>query len=78
MNLLDRQGAWIRKHFGTQNQVRLGVIMTDLGALLTFGVFVVSEPPLIYIMSALALLFAGIGTVVTAVLAQVEEEERDG
>lgn len=71
---LDVQGDWIRRVFTPEHQVRLGVVMTDLGLVFCLLVFKTDEPPLIFEMSALALLFAGIGTVVTAVLAKVTEE----
>jgi hypothetical protein len=73
----DIQGEWIRRIFDPQGQIRLGVVMTDLGLILCFSVVKTSEPPLIFEMSALALLFGGIGVVVTAVLAKVTEETSD-
>lgn len=77
LKFLDVQGEWIREHFTPVNQIRLGVVMTDLGLVLCLAVFWTDEPPIIFEMSALALLFGGVGTVVTAVLAKTTED-RDG
>ena len=74
---LDVQGEWIRRVFTPEQQIRLGVVMTDLGVGLCLAVFWTDEPPLIFEMSALALLFGGIGVVVTAVLAKDAAEAAD-
>ena len=70
--MIDRQADWIRRVFTPEQQTRLGVVMIDLGLVLAFGwpIFAKQEPPLIYEMSAAALVFGGIGVVVTAVLAE--------
>lgn len=74
MNLwwfLDVQADWIRKHFTNKVQMRMGAAMTDLGGILCFLWWLFpEEPPLIYEMSALALLFGGLGFVITAKLAE--------
>lgn len=70
---LDVQANWIRKVFDCTAQMRLGVIMCDIGLVLCLFVFWTDEPPIIFEMSALAILFAGIGTVVTAKLAEDTE-----
>jgi hypothetical protein len=72
--LLDHEGDLILAAFGPQNQIRLGVIMTNMGIVFCLLVVKTDEPPLIFEMSALALLFGGIGVVVTAVLAKVTDE----
>lgn len=71
---LDAQGDWLCERFPPKNQVRLGVVMVDLGLVLCGAVFLTNEPPLIFEMSAMAILFSGITTVVAAVLAQHEED----
>lgn len=70
--VLDSQSDWIRRVFDPLAQMRLGVVMTDLGFLLAiiWPVIARSEPPLIYEMSAGALIFGGVGVVVTAKLAE--------
>ena len=72
MRFIDAQADWIRRVFTPVNQTRLGVVMTDLGIVLAVAWWFVarSEPPLIYEMSAFALVFGGVGVVVTAVLAE--------
>lgn len=52
--------------------MRLGSGMTDLGIVLAVAWpgIARSEPPLVYEMSAIALIFGGIGVVVTAKLAE--------
>lgn len=79
LRFLDVQGEWIRRVFSPQNQIRLGVVMTDLGVLLSliWPLVARGEPPLIYEMSALALVFGGIGVIVTAVLAKDAEDASD-
>lgn len=76
--VLDVQSDWIRRVFDPCAQMRLGVVMTDLGLLLAvvWPVVARSEPPLIYEMSALALIFGGVGVVVTAKLAEDEDRRR--
>lgn len=63
---LDWLADWLRHTFGVKAQLRMGVLMV-LGAvpLIVYGFFT-DEQFLIYQMSAFALLFAGIGVVVTA------------
>lgn len=72
---LDFQADLIRKVFDPKAQMRLGVVMTDMGVVFCAMVFWTNEPPLIFELSALALLFAGIGTVVTAKLAEDSSTE---
>ena len=63
---VDRLADWLRHSFGVQAQLRMGVVMflIGLGYLLYWPW--AAEPPAIFTMSALALLFAGIGVVVSA------------
>lgn len=56
-------------------QMRLGVVMVLAGLVLVLGGFVTSEPPLIYQMSAWALVIGGLGFLVTALLALREDPE---
>lgn len=70
LRFTDWEAELLRRWFPPKNQMRLGVWMTNLGVALSLLVFSVSEPPLIFEMSALALVFGGVGTVVTARLAE--------
>lgn len=63
---VDRGAEWLRHEFGVQAQLRMGVLMVWCSLPLMAWGFLSSEPFLIYQMSAAALLFAGIGVVVTA------------
>lgn len=78
LSLLDRQGEWVRRHFEPQNQIRLGMLLIWIGAVMHIAVAFSSEPPLIAQMSAFAILVGGFGFVVTAVLAKMEEETSEG
>lgn len=72
---IDAIADWIRNTLGVQPQMRMGVLMV-LAALplLAYGFFT-DEPFLVFQMSAAALLFAGIGVVVTAeTLAEVAQD----
>lgn len=75
--LIDRVGEWLRHTFGVQAQLRMGVMMV-LGSLplIVYG-FWTDEPFLVYQMSAAALLFAGIGVVVTAETLQEVADDID-
>lgn len=69
MNLwkpIDVTSDWLRHSFGPKAQLRMGVIMVLMGIAGTIYLPWSGEPPIIYIMSALALIFAGIGVVVSA------------
>lgn len=74
---IDGLAEWLRHTFGVQAQLRMGVLMV-LGSipLLVYG-FWTHEPFLVYQMSAFALLFAGIGVVVTAETLQEVAEDVD-
>lgn len=75
MRVLDAIGDWLRHTFGVQAQLRMGVLMVLASLPLIVHGFFTSEPFLVYEMSAFALLFAGIGVVVTAeTLAEVAED----
>jgi hypothetical protein len=56
-------------------QVRTGSLATLAGIALVPLVFISGEPPLIYLMSAVALILGGMGVLVTAVLAVKEDPE---
>lgn len=78
MNLwrpVDAAAEWLRHTFGVQAQLRLGVLMTAGGiGYVAYAPFT-KEPVNVYTMSALALVFAGIGVVVTAeTLAEVADD----
>lgn len=75
---IDGVAEWLRHTFGVQAQLRMGVLMV-LGSLplIVYGMWT-DEPFLVYQMSAAALLFAGIGVVVTAeTLQEVAEDVED-
>lgn len=74
---VDIHADWLRRVFTPQRQMRMGVLMIWLAIPLCFFVFWTDEPPLVYEMSALALLVGGLGFVITAVLA-VENAETPG
>jgi hypothetical protein len=63
---LDELAAWLRHRLGVQNQLRLGVVMVLASIPLIVWGFWTEEPFLVYEMSAVALLFGGVGVVVTA------------
>lgn len=71
------QADWIRRTFTPQRQMRMGVLMIWLAIPLCFFVFWTEEPPLVFEMSALALLVGGLGFVITAVLAAETSETSD-
>jgi hypothetical protein len=77
--IVDAQANWLRHTFGPTNQLRLGVLMVWLGlAYLCWWVFS-GEPFGIYSMSAIALVFGGLGVVVTAeTLIEVAPDEEAG
>lgn len=66
---IDWLARQIYKRWTPIYQMRSGVLMVLVSVVVIgYGAFT-SEPPLIYQMSAFALLFAGLGLLVTAVLA---------
>ena len=76
--LVDGMADWLRNSLGVQAQLRMGVLMV-LGSvpLVVYGAWT-SEPFLVYEMSAAALLFGGIGVVVTAETLSEVAEDVDG
>lgn len=64
---IDAIGGYIQRRASVKNQVRLGVIMSLASLPLVVIGFFRSEPFIIYQMSAAALLFTGLSTVVAAV-----------
>lgn len=72
---IDWLGYEIAKWWTPQLQVRTGVVMTLVGiVLLPVGPFS-GEPPLIYYMSAFALIVGGMSVLITAVLAIKEDDK---
>lgn len=67
LTFIDAIGKYIQKHASVKNQVRLGVVMSLIALPLFVWGFFVDEPFLVYQMSALALFFTGLSTVVAAV-----------
>lgn len=72
---IDRLGYAIAKWWSPRLQVRTGVMLTLTGLGLVPYVVWSGEPPVIYEMSALALIFGGLGVIVTAVLALKEDAD---
>lgn len=69
MNLwapIDWLADWLRHQFGVQAQLRMGVLMVLIGLLYFVYFPFADEPPAVFTMSAFALIFAGIGVVVSA------------
>lgn len=74
---IDWVGKQIHTHWTALQQIRTGVLMTLAGlALAVYGIRT-SEPFLVYEMSAFALVFAGMGVVITAVLALETSDTAD-
>lgn len=74
---IDNIGFWIATWWSPAKQVRTGVILCVISLALIPYVFLAGEPPIIYLMSASALLLGGLGIVVTAVLAVKEAPDSD-
>lgn len=74
---IDRIGYWIATTWSPVRQLRTGVVLTIVGLGLIPYVFFSDEPPLIYLMSAVALVLGGLGVVVTAVLAVHQDPDSD-
>lgn len=66
MKLLDRIADWLQDVLGARAQLRLGVALVLLSLPLYVYLPFSGEPPLIYLMSALALTLSGISIVVAA------------
>ncbi len=65
--MIDRIGDWVADRCDPRMQRRIGVVMCLLALPLFVIGFFVTEPFLVYQMSAAALLFSGLSTVVAAV-----------
>lgn len=78
LRFLDWQGDLIRRVFDRgQNQLRLGVVSLDIGLLIGCLLPTSDEPPLIFVMSALSLILAGVTLVLQAVL-NIQATEETG
>ena len=76
IRMIDRLGDWVALYCTPKVQRRIGVVMCLLSLpLFVFGFFV-DEPFLVYQMSAGALLFGGLSTVVAAVPSQDQPGKR--
>ena len=76
IRLIDRIGDWVASYCTPLVQRRIGVIMCLVSLpLFVFGFFV-NEPFLVYQMSAMALLFGGLSTVVAAVPSEEHKKPR--
>ena len=76
IRMIDRLGDWVASYCTPKVQRRIGVMMCLLSLpLFVFGFFV-DEPFLVYQMSAGALLFGGLSTVVAAVPSQEKPGKR--
>jgi hypothetical protein len=76
-NVIDRIGYWIATKWTPAWQLRTGVALTLGGFALIPYVFFAGEPPVIYLMSAVALVLGGLSVVVTAVLAVHSDPNSD-
>lgn len=76
-NPIDRLGHWLAVGWTPRLQVRTGTLCTLGGiAVAAYGPFS-GEPIFIFEMSAIALILAGMGILVTAVLAVKEDPDSD-
>jgi hypothetical protein len=74
---IDAFADWLRHSLGFRAQLRIGVLLMlcSLPFLAYMPVAVMSgEPPVIYLMSWLALFIAGLGLIITAEVGEVAEE----
>ncbi len=75
IRLLDSLGNWLADRFGARNQLRLGILCV-LGSIPLYAYLPFSgEPPIIYVMSALALTLSGMTMVFAAEILMKEEED---
>lgn len=74
---IDRLGHWLATAWTPRLQVRTGTLCTLGGFVLAFYGPWSGEQVLIYEMSAIALVLAGLGILVTAVLAVKEDPDSD-
>lgn len=72
---VDAVGHAVVQWWSPLRQVRTGVLVTAVGLALIGYLPFSGEPPLIYLMSAVALVLAGLGILVTAVLALKEDDD---
>lgn len=72
MRFLDAIGDWVARGCTPRVQRRIGVVMVLISLPLFVVGFFVNEPFLVYQMSAMALLFSGLSTVVAAVPSEDE------
>lgn len=72
---VDAVGNWIREQLDYDAQLRLGVLMVLLGLGLLFYMPFAGEPPVIYFMSAAALIFAGAGVIASVEAAMEASDE---
>lgn len=71
---VDRVGYWTATSWTPMWQVRTGVVLTIVSFLTLLYLPFSGEPPVIYVMSALALVLTGLGLIFTAVLALKEDD----
>lgn len=74
---VDWVGKQIHEHWTPLWQVRTGVLCAFASLVLVVYGVRTKEPLLIYQMSAFALVLAGVGLIITAVLAVEETDEAD-
>ncbi len=71
------QAKWLAKKLNGEHQMVLGVICTDIGALMFLPLPFSGEPPLIYAMSAGALLYGGLGFIASGqAILEVEQQDK--
>lgn len=78
MNLwapVDAQTKWVRGFLNKGRLERLSVVMFDFGVLFLFYLPFTDEPPLVFFMSALALLFSGLIALIDANIEEIKNDD---
>jgi hypothetical protein len=66
INLIDKHADWLKHKLGYKSQLRFGIFLFYSSFLFFLWLPFSNEPPLIYIMSALALTLTGLGIIIAA------------
>lgn len=73
---VDAQTKAIKKFLDKTRLERTSVIMLDLGLLFLLITPFVNEPPIVYVMSALALIFGGALAIIEANREEIEDDPK--